>query len=70
MLVLTMVAAVVAVFTGSALASNTSFTIEKLQEIKGSSAGYTTSPLTGKIGQTVDYEVLVKNTGNVALTFS
>jgi uncharacterized repeat protein (TIGR01451 family) len=50
--------------------SEPAFTIEKLQEIKGSSAGYTTSPLTGKIGQTVDYEVLVKNTGNVALTFS
>jgi len=46
------------------------FTIEKLQEIKGSGAGFTTSPLTGEIGQTVDYEIVVKNTASVAETFS
>ncbi len=46
------------------------FSIEKLQEIKGSGAGFTTGPLTGKLGQTVDYEIVVSNTGNVALTFS
>jgi len=47
-----------------------SFTIEKLQEIHGSGAGYTKAPLTGKIGQTVDYEIIVTNTGNVTLSLS
>ncbi len=46
------------------------FTIQKLQEIKGSGAGFTTSPINGKIGQTVDYEIVVKNIGLVPLTFS
>jgi hypothetical protein len=46
------------------------YSVEKLQEIAGSGLGYTKSTLTGKIGQTVDYEILVKNTGNVTLTFS
>jgi hypothetical protein len=43
-----------------------SFTIEKLQRIQ-SEAEYTTGPLSGEAGQTVEYEVLIKNTGNVAL---
>jgi hypothetical protein len=43
------------------------FTIEKLQQINGS--GFTTTPLTGLVGETVDYEIVVTNTGNVALTF-
>ena len=43
-----------------------SFTIEKLQEIKGSGTGFKTSPLTGEIGQTVDYEIVVRNTGRRA----
>jgi uncharacterized repeat protein (TIGR01451 family) len=47
-----------------------SFTIEKLQEVAGSGKGFTTSELTGKIGQTVDYEIIVKNTGNTSLKFS
>jgi hypothetical protein len=47
-----------------------SFTIEKLQEIQGSGEGFTKEPLMGKLGQTVDYEMIVKNTGNVALTLS
>ncbi len=42
--------------------------IEKLQRIDGSNLGYTPSPLTGKVGQTVDYEMIVKNTGNTPLT--
>ncbi|HMD55940.1 MAG TPA: hypothetical protein VKG82_00540 [Solirubrobacteraceae bacterium] len=45
------------------------FTIEKLQEIEGSGEGFTTEPVSGKPGKTVDYEILVKNTGNVPLTF-
>ena len=47
-----------------------SFTIEKLQEIEGSKAGFTTSKLKGKVGDTIDYEIIVENTGNVPLTFS
>ena len=46
------------------------FAIEKLQEIAGSGAGFASAPLTGLVGQTVDYEILVKNTGNVPLKFS
>jgi hypothetical protein len=46
------------------------FTIEKLQEISGVGAAFTSSPLTGKLGQTVDYEIIVTNSGNEALTFS
>lgn len=46
------------------------FTIEKSQEIAGSKAGFTTAPLSGAIGETVDYRIVVKNTGNVALKLS
>lgn len=46
------------------------FTIEKRQEIAGSESGFTTSPLTGAIGQTVDYEIVVENTGEFPETFS
>ncbi len=45
------------------------FTIEKLQEIEGSGAGLTASPLIGQLGQTVDYEIVVRNTSTVAETF-
>ncbi len=48
-----------------------SFTIETLQELEGSKAGFTAAKLSGAlIGQTVDYKVVVKNTGNVALKFT
>ena len=46
------------------------FTIEKRQEIAGSGEGFTTSKLSGMLGQTVDYQVIVANTGNVPLTLS
>jgi hypothetical protein len=46
------------------------FSIEKRQEIAGTKAGFTTAPLTGTVGETVDYQVTVTNTGNVALKFS
>jgi hypothetical protein len=46
------------------------FTIEKRQEIAGSRSGFTTAPLTGAIGQTVDYEIIVENTGVLPETFS
>ncbi len=50
--------------------SPAAFSIEKQQEIAGSGRGFTVSPLTGKIGQTVDYRVTVRNTGVVPLGFS
>ncbi len=50
--------------------SDPAFTIEKEQEIAGSGEGFTKSELVGNVGQTVDYKVLVTNTGNVPLTFS
>ena len=46
------------------------FKVEKLQEIAGSGKGFTTSELTGAIGQTVDYEIRVENTGTTPLTFT
>jgi hypothetical protein len=46
------------------------FSVQKLQKIDGEPAEYTTAQLHAKIGQTVDYEVVVKNTGMVQLKFS
>ena len=46
------------------------FTIEKRQEIAGSESGFTTAPLIGAIGQTVDYEIVVVNTAQFPETFS
>jgi hypothetical protein len=43
------------------------FTIEKLQRLAGATSSFTSSPLTATVGQTVVYEVVVDNTGNVAL---
>lgn len=45
-------------------------TIEKLQEVAGSGSGYSTSTRKALVGETVDYEIIVKNTGNVPLRFS
>jgi len=46
-----------------------SFTIEKSQRIAGGAGVFETSPLTGAIGQTVEYEIVVRNTANVSETF-
>lgn len=46
------------------------FSIEKLQEIRGSGGGFATSELTAKLGQVVSYEIVVTNTGNTPLKFS
>ena len=46
------------------------FTIKKYQEIEGSGKGFTTHTLYANLGETVDYELIVTNTGNVGLTFS
>lgn len=42
--------------------------IEKLQRIAGGNPTFTPSPLTGEVGQTIEYEMIVKNTGNMPLT--
>jgi uncharacterized repeat protein (TIGR01451 family) len=52
------------------VAAEPGFSIEKLQEIAGSGKGFTTEELKGERTQTIDYEIVVKNTGNVPLTFS
>jgi hypothetical protein len=45
-------------------------TVEKLQKIAVSTGPYTSAPVTGLIGETVDYEIVVKNTGNIPLTIT
>ena len=57
--------------TGTSPADPTpAYAIQKLQSIAGSGQSPTTEPLTGKVGQVVDYQVTVANTGNTPLTFS
>ena len=72
------VVASVAVFafggTAAAAEPARSFKIEMLQRVLGSNKGlpepgYTRSALTAKIGETVEYEVVITNTGSVPLTF-
>ncbi len=46
------------------------YEIEKLQAISGSGAAFTKAELQGAAGQTVEYEVIVRNTGNVPLKLS
>jgi hypothetical protein len=46
------------------------FTVEKLQEIEGSGSGLTAAPLRALLGQTVDYQVNVTNTGRVPETLT
>ena len=45
------------------------FEIQKEQRIRGEGS-FTTSKLTGAVGQTVEYRITVKNTGNSTLTFA
>ncbi len=46
------------------------FSIEKLQKVAGGGGSYTTAQLSASIGQTVEYEIVVTNTGNVPLNLS
>ncbi len=46
------------------------YTITKVQSLEGSAGAPTSEPLTGKVGQTVDYQITVTNTGNTPLTFT
>src|SRR5207302_7079553 len=41
------------------------FTIVDEQRIQGSGNPFTTEPISGEVGQTVEYDVTIKNTGNV-----
>ena len=50
-------------------APSPAFTIQKLQRIDGTEAPFTTETLAGVVGQTVDYQMLLTNTGNVPLSF-
>jgi hypothetical protein len=43
-------------------------TVEKLQKNAAGSEPFTTSTLSGVVGEVVDYEVIAKNTGNVPLS--
>ncbi|HEX4467238.1 MAG TPA: hypothetical protein VH025_08615 [Solirubrobacteraceae bacterium] len=51
------------------VATSAMFTIEKFQEVAGSKDGFTASKLTSEVGQTIDYIVVVTNTGNIPLKF-
>jgi hypothetical protein len=46
------------------------FDISKDQEIAGSATGFTSAPVSAKVGQTDDYKITVTNTGNVPITLS
>ena len=45
------------------------FTITKSQQINGSGKEFTTHSLLGSVGDVVNYELVVKNTGNTMLSF-
>jgi hypothetical protein len=50
--------------------SGVAFSIEKLQRIGASGGSYTAAPLTGYVGQSVEYEIVLNNTGYLPLSFS
>jgi hypothetical protein len=50
--------------------SSPAYTIEKRQRIIGSGHGFVTEQLTGEVGQTIEYSIVITNTGGVPLTFS
>jgi hypothetical protein len=47
-----------------------SITVAKQQQILGSGSGFTAAPLSGKVGQTVEYLIAVTNTGSVPVSLS
>jgi hypothetical protein len=50
--------------------SSFGYEIEKRQMIAGSLTGWVTTPLTGEVGQTIEYEILVHNTGPEFVDFT
>ena len=49
--------------------ANPAFSATKLQKIEGSTEPFTTGEITGKVGQTIDYEIVAANEGNTPLAF-
>jgi hypothetical protein len=47
-----------------------SFTLTKLQAVDGSGQAFTAAPIVANIGQKIDYQVIVTNTGNEPLALS
>jgi hypothetical protein len=45
------------------------FAIEKTQTIAGSHSGFHAAPIIAEVGQTIEYEIRVTNTGNTVITF-
>ena len=52
------------------VSSEPGLSVQKLQEIKGSGSGFTSGTLNATVGQTINYEIVVKNTGNMELALS
>jgi hypothetical protein len=50
-------------------AAEPSFTIQKLQKLDGGEEAFTTSPITAQVGEQIDYEIIITNTGNTSLKF-
>jgi hypothetical protein len=45
------------------------FAIEKTQTVAGSNSGFHTQPIVVEVGQTIEYQIKVTNTGNTVMTF-
>ena len=50
--------------------SGFSYTVEKRQLIVGSGGGLVTTPLSGEVGQTIEYQITVTNTGSEEVLFT
>jgi uncharacterized repeat protein (TIGR01451 family) len=48
----------------------TGFKLRALQKVLGDGTEFVGGRQRARLGQTIDYEIIVKNTGNVALTFA
>lgn len=54
----------------ASVAAEARLSLSKAQEVKGTGTGFTASKLEATLGQTILYQVTVKNLGNVTLTLS
>lgn len=52
---------------GLTCAAQPGFTIHKLQSVAGSAQAPTANPITAEVAQTLDYQIILSNTGNVPL---
>jgi len=55
--------------TGVAAAESVNFTIGVTQSVKTSGAGFTSGPLVAVVGDTIEYRIAIKNTGENRLVF-